>query len=257
MLNDSMEHHWGYSIFEESVTRLVKRIGIPAHAPVIPIAFFNAIDSILSKGQLIAHPFVSCLSLDGNSLDQWRKYANDGRGYAIGFHATELHSLPLSLLRVSYKKEEQVQEMMVALIAIHMRTPEFKEPLRGTAFEDVMLLSAFMTALKHPSFASEQEVRCLRAISREAVGQNFRFLDRGGQTKDGLAIPGEKVHFTNRDGSLTPYIDIPYTLPNQSATISEVALGPRNRTGLGNVFLFLGGLGHSEIKVRLSDIPYQ
>ena len=96
MLNDSIEHRWGYAIFEEAATRLLKRTGIPNQVPIMPIEFFNAVDEILSKGQLIAHPFVSCLSLDGNSLDQWCKYADDGRGYAIGFRGSALKQLPIT-----------------------------------------------------------------------------------------------------------------------------------------------------------------
>jgi len=180
MLNDSTEYRWGYSIFEEAATRLIKRTGISEQVPTMTVEFFDAVDQVLSQGQLIAHPFVSCLSLDGNSLDQWRKYADDGRGYAIGFQAIALRQLPITLLHVSYDVEEQVREMMTALVALHSRAPEL--PLSGVALEDAELISAFMTALKHPSFQSEREVRCLRAISLEKVGSNFRFVDRGAIT---------------------------------------------------------------------------
>lgn len=257
MLNDSTEHRWGYAVFEEAATRLIKRIGVNEQVPIMPIEFFDAIDSVLSKGQLIAHPFIACLSLDGNSLDQWRKYGDDGRGYAIGFLATGLQSLPISLLQVSYDKEEQVREMMAALLAIHSRTPKPEMPLSGVAFEDAALLSTLMASLKHPSFASEREVRCVRAISLEPVGQNRRFVDRGGQTREGSIIPGEPVRFANRGGSLTAYVDIPYALETKSCAITEVAVGPRNGSGPGNLFLFLGGLGHSEINVRPSSLPYR
>ena len=255
MLNDSTEHRWGYSIFEKAATRLIKRTGISERVPTMPMEFFDAVDQVLSQGQVITHPFISCLSLDGNSLDQWRKYADDGRGYAIGFKASALRRLPISLLRVSYDVEEQVREMMAALVALHSRAPEL--PLRGVAFEDAGLMSAFMTALKHPSFQSEQEVRCLRAISLEEVGSNFSFVDRGGRERDGGDFPGERVCYATRAGSLTAHVDIPYTLPAKECPIVEVALGPKNGTGLGNVFLFLGSLGHASIRVRPSNLPYR
>lgn len=257
MLNDPTEHRWGYSIFEKAATRLIKRIGISDQVPTMPVQFFDAVDEILSRSQLIAHPFISCLSLEGNSLDQWRKYADDGRGYAIGFRASALKHLPISLLQVLYDEEKQVLEMMAALVAVHAQTPEPNKPLDGIAKEDAAFLSVLMVTLKHPSFASEYEVRCVRAISLEKIGSNFRFSDLGGQAKNGKSVPGEKVCFDIRSGALTAHVDIPFTLSEGECPIAEVALGPKNETGLGNVFLFLGGLGHSDIAVRPSGIPYR
>lgn len=40
--------------------------------------------------QTLAHCFVCCFSEDGDELGQWRAYADDGRGYAIGFDAKVL-----------------------------------------------------------------------------------------------------------------------------------------------------------------------
>ncbi|MFM0095178.1 DUF2971 domain-containing protein [Paraburkholderia nemoris] len=258
MLNDATEYRWGYSIFEEAATRLIKRAGVPEAVPQMEIAFFDAVDDILSKGQQIAHPFISCLSLDANSLDQWRKYADDGRGYAIGFLASSLQGMPISLLEVSYDREVQVKEMMVALIAVHSRSSPPELPLQGEAAQDAALIAAYMTAFKHSSFASEREVRCLHAISLERIKDNFRFVDpkNGAGTDNGAAFDN-KVAFTTRDGALTAHVDLPFTASDGSCPIVEVATGPKNPTVMGNVFLFLGSRGHSEVAVRPSGLPYR
>lgn len=254
MLNDSMEHRWGYSVFEEAATRLIKRINVPDSVAQMDIAFFDAVDKILSMGQLIAHPFISCLSYDANSLDQWRKYADDGRGYAIGFLASSLQRMPVSLLEVSYDREVQVKEMMVALAATHSRLSPSELPLQGESFEDVALIAACMTAFKHPSFATEREVRCFHAISLEKIQDNFRFVSQGSA---GSADVENKVAFTTRDGALAAHIDLPYTASDGSCPIVEVATGPKNPTNMGNVFLFLGSQGHSNVAVRTSGLPYR
>jgi Protein of unknown function (DUF2971) len=258
MLNDASEQRWGYAIFEEAATRLIKRAGIPETVPKMTIEFFDAVDEVLSKGQQIAHPFVSCLSLDGNSLDQWRKYADDGQGYAIGFLASDLKHLPLSLVKVSYDYQEQVREMMAALLALHSRSPNIEVPLKGESYTDAVLISTYMAALKHSSFSTEREVRCLRAIALERAGDNYKFSDQGGHAgNDGTFVPGEKVSFATRDGALTAYVDLPFTTPSGRCPIVEVALGPKNPSHIGNVFLFLGALGHSQVTVRPSDLPYR
>ncbi|SAL81812.1 hypothetical protein AWB68_06270 [Caballeronia choica] len=254
MLNDAMEYRWGYSIFEEAATRLIKRIDVSDNVPQMDIAFFHAVDEILSKGQLIAHPFVSCLSFEANSLDQWRKYADDGRGYAIGFLASSLQHMPISLLEVSYDREVQVKEMMAALVATHSRSSPPELPLQGESAEDVALIAAYMAAFKHPSFASEREVRCLHAISLEKIQDSFRFVSRGTASSAGVE---NKVAFTIRDDALTPHVDLPLTASDGSCPIVEVATGPKNPTKMGNVFLFLGSQGHSNVAVRPSDLPYR
>jgi hypothetical protein len=257
MLNDSTEHRWGYSIFEEAATRLLSRKGLSDTVPTMTIDFFNAVDQILSGSQLRLHPFVSCLSLEPNSLDQWRKYGDDGRGFAIGFRTSAMQRMAISLLKVSYGREEQISEMMTALLAIHASSSEPQLPLAGEAYEDAEMMAALMVAFKHPSFQSEKEVRCLRAISLENVGGNFRFIDHGGQTTGGESLPGEVVSFNIRDGALTAFVDLPFSAKVENQAVAEVALGPKNPSGTGNVFLFLGSLGYSNIAVRPSDIPYR
>lgn len=258
MLNDATEHRWGYSVFEEAATRLIKRIDVPGTVPEMNIPFFDAVDEILSNGQLIAHPFISCLSLDANSLDQWRKYADDGRGYAIGFLASSLQRMPISLLEVSYDREVQVKEMMAALIAVHSRSSPPELPLKGDAAQDVALISAYMTAFKHPSFASEREVRCLHAVSLEGIKDGYRFVDpqTAAGTESGVASENS-VAFTTRGGALTAHIDLPFTASDGSCPIVEVATGPKNPTAIGNAFLFLGSQGHTDVSVRPSGLPYR
>lgn len=255
MLNDSMETRWGYSVFEEAATRLMLRVGISDSAREFKKEFFDAVDKVLSRGQQIAHPFVSCLSLEGDSLDQWCKYADDGSGYAIGFDANLLKKYPLSLLSVLYDFESQVKEMMDALVTIHSSDPSF--PLKGEAFNDVAFLATFMTALKHPSFVSEKEVRCVRAVNLVKAGEGYKFHDYGGIYNNKTEVPGEKVRFLSGKSGLTAYLDIPYIISGEQSPIVEVVIGPKNRINDGNVFLFLASVDQTHVNLRRSIIPYQ
>src|SRR6266446_2177088 len=77
-MNDFMEMHWGYSIWEKAASEILDEVGRE---------FLDEIDKIISvsgvRGLLVA----ACFSLDGDVLSQWRAYADDGQGYAIGFDA--------------------------------------------------------------------------------------------------------------------------------------------------------------------------
>lgn len=256
MMNDSQETRWGYSAFEEAATRLINRKDLPEEVPLMGVSFFDSVDEILSSVQLITHPFISCFSLDRDSLSQWRAYADDGRGFAIGFKAKKLKGMPVSLLLVEYEREKQIKEMMAALVAIFMRCDGNPESGKSTFFDDCVLLGNYMVALKHQAFHEEKEVRCIHAVNIEANDAGMRFVDSGGVTEYG-DVEGEPVGFQVRDNHLCAYLDMPFRGKDNDSPIAEIVMGPKNHSNPGNLMLYLGGLGYSNIAITVSDAPYR
>lgn len=258
MLNDAQEVRWAYSIFEEAATRLIKRLGVPDTAPEISISFIESIDEIISPMQLIAHPFITCFSLKGDLLGQWRAYADGGKGFAIGFNADSLkNQLPATFLRVLYDKEEQVREMMGALVAIYLSFEGSKTDQRSRFFEDCVLLGTYMTAFKNPAFAEEAEIRAVHAVSVKHQGSLAKFVDKGGVVNGTEEVEATKVNFQVRDNHLVAYTDIPFCPLNMPSPIKELILGPKNHSALGNLQLFFGGLGYEELGLSKSEAPYR
>jgi hypothetical protein len=75
-LNDISERSWGYSIFGKVTDRLRETVGVD---------FVDQITRPVAVGYLHAMQMIGCFSLDGDMLSQWRAYAQDGEGFAIGF----------------------------------------------------------------------------------------------------------------------------------------------------------------------------
>lgn len=258
MLNDGSESRWAYSIFEEAATRLITRKGVKESTPTIDEAFIDEIDKIISPVQLIAHPFIACFSEAPDLLGQWRSYADDGRGFAVGFNADSLKKqLPATFLRVLYEPEKQIEEMMVAIGAIFLRQQEGTAEEKGQFFEDCVLLGTYMTAFKHPAFAEEREVRAVHAISIEKQGNLMKFVDQGGIANGSLEVAGNPVAFQVRDNHLAAYTDASLTPASMSTPICELILGPKNHSASGNLCLFLGGLGYADITLKRSRAPYR
>ncbi len=258
MLNDESEVRLAYSVFEEAATKLIKREGILPSAPAMPKEFFDRVDSIVAPSQLIAHPFIACFSLEPDMLGQWRSYADDGRGYAVGFKAQELQDLlPATFLRVLYQRDQQVKEMMHALATIFLRQQSEDEIERAQFFEDCMLLSVYMTAFKHPAFEEEKEIRAVHAINLQQQGKLIKFVDAGGTVRGGIPVPGDPVNFQIRDNHLTAYFDHQFSAPGPDTPIKEIILGPKNYSASGNIELFLGGLGYLKMDLQVSGAPYR
>ncbi len=256
MLNDGSESRWAYSIFEEAATRLITRKGVKESAPTIEEAFIREIDNIISPVQLIAHPFIACFSEVPDLLGQWRSYADDGRGFAVGFNGCSLKSqLPATFLKVLYEPEQQIKEMMCAIGAIYLRQQEGTEEAKKMFFEDCVMLGVSMTAFKHPAFAEEREVRAVHTISIQKQGNLMKFVDQGGIVDGSLAVEGNPVTFQVRDNHLVAYTDASLTSASMSTPICELVLGPKNHSAPGNLCLFLGGLGYTDITLKRSHAP--
>lgn len=73
-MNDFMEMHWGYAVWEKAATQLLPELGQE---------FLDGVDDVIHSCSLNELPVASCYSLDGDVLSQWRAYADDGKGYAI------------------------------------------------------------------------------------------------------------------------------------------------------------------------------
>lgn len=257
MLNDASETLWAYSVFEEAATRLITRKDLPDSSPNIDKAFIDRIDKIVSPIQLIAHPFLACFSLAPDHLGQWRAYADDGRGFAVGFRARLLQrELPETFLRVLYDRELQVKEMMTALVAMFLRQQEEDEAQRAKFFEDCVLLATFMTAFKHRAFQDEKEVRAVHVVNIRPQGNLARFVDPGGTRGDAKEVAGNPMLFQVRDNHLVAFTDAPFGDPGDGNPLVELVLGPRNHSVPGNLGLFLGGLGFTDISLRRSSAPY-
>lgn len=254
MLNDVTEVQWGYSAFEEAATRLVNRTDIPDEIPKISIEFCDSVDKILSGAQFAVHPFVSCFSLDGDNLGQWRAYADDGRGFAIGFRASMLKQLPVTMLSVEYDSEKQIKEMMAALLAIHARKNLDEKNGQDDFFEDCILTATYFAGLKHSAFQEEKEIRCVHAVNIKMEKEIMHFIDGSNACEDWESQP---VKFQVRDNHLCAYIDLPFWHPNGQHPISEIYLGPKNHSVAANVLLYLGGLGYSNVGIRSSKVPYR
>ena len=258
MQNDEQEVLWAYSIFEEAATRLIKRSGVNNTTPEISISFIESIDSIISHIQLIAHPFISCFSLNGDLLGQWHAYADDGKGFAVGFNANSLtNQLPVTFLRVLYNKEEQVKEMMTAICAIYLNLESSEINQKKNFFEDCALLGTYMTALKHPSFAEEAEIRAVHAVRVKPQEKLAKFVSNGGIINSTERVEPAEINFQVRNNHLTAYTDINFSPKDFPTPIKELILGPKNHSNLGNLQLFFGGLSYGDISLSKSEVPYR
>lgn len=145
----------------------------------------------------VAHFFICCFSFAGDDLGQWRAYADNGRGYALGFATGALEqafaraAVPgsgNSTFPLSYSEDQlrEMQERIVsgALPLLSMPRSRVMERTDTHALVRGLSLSLSMNVLraalffKHPGYTHEQEYRFLQLFRMGPRVPNLKYRGR-------------------------------------------------------------------------------
>lgn len=235
-------------------------VGRQATLARLPEATTARLQQYASELELQFDGMALCLSEEGDQLTQWRGYANDGRGVAIGLRKAELQELcrkhnesddefDLALYKAAY--EDDAHDKLT--LKLFERLCEFdaqrenstsSDPLFEVLGKNIAALHRLrltqeavdtVYALKHPAFTAEHEWRLLH------------HFDWTNETPDG---------FHPTTSRLVPFVNFDL-LKRFPHFVAEVALGPLHRTPTEVVERFLRQLGYRSAKVRKSAAPYR
>lgn len=223
--------------------------------------------------------YIACFSKNGDALSQWRSYAEDGFGVAIGFDEdilapqgeilnTERSSDILapksiiSLRDVDYKTYEDLKLNIFSLAEKWIRrVSDVKDSfyVQNTAIrprESARYFSWWCiddaSALKNPAFCEEEEKRLILKpdyMRLEYLG--LREESKFQKMKAMKALGGVKHRVSN--GFLTSHFELPIS----GKMINTLILGPKNKFTQSdlNDFLLLNDMSH--VKVKRSTATYR
>jgi len=212
-----------------------------------------------------------CLSEEGDLLSQWRGYAADATGVAVGFHSAYLEWLSetsrwgkrsgFNLKKVEY--DVQAHDALVAptyaevkrLIESGAFTPPGRRSLLGDARTDeeierddkiiqrtnmlasltIFTIVAQLFLLKSPAFREEREWRLIS------------FLVKG---------TSDECSYRSVDNQVVPYREYEFREIDR-CPIAEVILGPKHLSPVQAVRDFLKQNGFGDVKVVRSSATYR
>jgi Protein of unknown function (DUF2971) len=102
-MNDATEREFGYVAFGKAMKELEREVDR---------TFLEHVTEIVNGATFQTVLMIGSFSLEGDLLSQWRGYADDARGFAIGFSAKEMQATPAKQLRVLYDEDLQVRELL-------------------------------------------------------------------------------------------------------------------------------------------------
>lgn len=236
---------------------ILTRNATSAHPAARPFAA-KFVETIEQHFQSAAHFFVAYFSQDNDDLGQWRAYADNGNGFALGFDGAALErafagqraDVLNATFPITYDDRElsDIYTCFSAVIMPLIALPQGRQLSNDVINEYMKLLSiklalsVFRAALlfKHEAYKAEQEYRFLQV---RAIDDPLRDLKV-------RARRHSLVRFTEFDWKMR-YLDV----------LREIVIGPSANENSARSFvadsLRMSGLKQEVLRVWQSKIPYR
>ena len=225
--------------------------------------------------------YVTCFSYQDDLLSQWRGYADDGRGAAIGFDLDVLkqivqvspeksQSSVVSLHKISYSESEQketVHQIVCELVSEIEKMLQEEKELTGnfenkTREYEMELLDKIMNSfkktflklfqvsvyMKNPFFREESEIRLCEFSSKKLL--------MGREVELSLGARLHNYSYYVKENQLISYVDFDFAkCVNQ--LVRKLVIGPKCLTSERDLKYYLSTLGLVDCEVNKSQGTYR
>lgn len=285
--NDRGEIRYSFNTFEKTLRQTCKEFTDKYFKNKELAVFFNNIsyDELVSKAVLNDSLiyYIGCFSTESDLLSQWRGYANDGKGVAIGFYSNSFLAAK-DLKNIKFNKiiydmdaiEVELHDyILYKLIKAHAESSNnLIYSVYENAISDITCGMVYNAVFcKNPAFKEENEwrlvfypfgnIRNLQIAHKYMdMASNYLFYDRMLEPieykKDYHGLSRCKLGFKHNDNKITSYIDMSFENIKQT-TIAEIVIGPKSEINDRDLRLFLMANGYdlSKIGIRKSTATYR
>jgi len=268
-LNDKEEFYFGIKLFCDTICLLEIEKEFISHKKL-----FETMKSLLNLKK--SNRYVTCFSSDGDLLSQWRAYADDGKGIAIGFDSKQLveaFKIKADGLFIIYDSEVQKKISDIILRKCAKFYIEKKNQFdwggddafdKFVSEEIIFFINRYVGQFKHNAFNEEKEFRFDMAIDDE-INKDRELLYRVG--KNNLLVPHLflKTNYLDEKEQRSKTQQGLEELENEKQfkikrlPINSIIIGPSmnfelNQQAIGD---FLKKHGYENVNIKESNVPYR
>lgn len=205
-------------------------------------------------------PYICCFSYDGDLLSQWRAYADDGKGIAIGFNESQLNvgkkipvtgissDLSTGLFDCIYDEQEQRNLIHSTVNSNIITRNTYKNDNEYTAMHLSGSLKLFSLVMKNSAFIEEKEIRLI----------HLPLITMHKRTKE-IKMMGNisPLYFMKKKQGISSYFK--YSLESffNDELIPEIILGPKCNINISDLELFLLSNNLLNTKIIKSRASYR
>lgn len=205
-------------------------------------------------------PYLCCFSYDGDLLSQWRAYADDGCGIAIGFDETKLDvgrripvtgvtsDLSTGLFDCIYDEDAQKNLVYKTIESQIISRNAYNNDNELSAINLSSSLRMFSLVMKNPAFLEEKEVRLIH-LPLIMVHTKTHEIKMAGNLSS--------LCFMKTKNGISSYFK--YSLENifNDKLIPEIILGPKCNINMSDLDLFLVSNNLINTKIIKSRASYR
>lgn len=262
-LNDRNEYRHGMNIIED----VMESIKTEENKHIL-----HAV-SVVMKEISEVNRYVICLSKQGDSLSQWRAYANNGSGISIGFNGEKLQSALAGSNSFKYIIYDKEKQKLAIKSIIEEATKFFLPKKKDLNWSDYVylhfvgycisnLLDFIIANYKDPAFREEKEYRIECRQFHNRLNTRVERLEIFHRTNERLIIPYTKIYtkpIEGRDASHKNNRPLRFSVTQ--LPIERIIIGPSaNQDEVTNGVKHLlqsNFYSSSDVEVVKSIIPYR
>jgi hypothetical protein len=237
-LNDYKEIHW----IKDKVKKRLNELKTKDN-----FSKYNKFEKLYDEE--LPNVYIGSFSQGQDLLSQWRAYANDGHGVAIGFNQNYFKKNNLiSTSEVLYDEEKQEKEIDIILSYLEKISFEEKS-FDNNCKKIISSINSLSARSKNQLFEEEQEVRLIHSpiIVDDEENKEFSFKNNISQMK-----------FRAVCGNLIPYFELDFSNSKENESpILEIIKGPKNKFINQEVKIFLSLNGFYEVDIKSSKSSYR
>ena len=199
--------------------------------------------------------FCACFSPLKDALPMWREYGANYAGIAVGFRPTAITSMPGRIQKAKYldSNTENDFERIVRDIVSNFDPQHSMNDAQYWLEAGISVFTA-ITALKHTSWAYEQEVRFIHAQVRQEQPPNTLIAEFSDEAPVFWSAPLSRI----RNGANVEYKAFPFGKrkdgkSDPSKAIERIVIGPRCNLARDDVATLLERNGYSGFEIENSD----
>ncbi|MDM9628488.1 DUF2971 domain-containing protein [Rhizobium sp. S152] len=209
--------------------------------------FLSILAARLTSLNLSQQAFCCCFSLAGDELPLWREYTNL-EGLSIGFRPTAIKDINARVQKANYLIGHSLEALRAKVLEIAEPFDPDGEPADDAFWTNASVSAyAYITAVKHGSWAYEREIRMIHVQARE-MPASFPADD------------SQWIMPSKREGRLgeVSYLPLPFGRYREAENkhrraIAKVIIGPKCALTRQDVEKLLSDDGYTGVEVLESE----
>lgn len=261
--NDDLEGIWIYEFIERTIKKIKddysNRLPMQKKDEEQALTEFGIYAKVLREWQMSQDiPCGFCLSEEKDLLSQWRGYADDGRGVAIGFDvnffnwicSSEVFQNIMSFHEVVYDESEQEQFVLDEWKRIRKAAENFQKTSVVVQNDDAPNLYRLAVFFKNTAFKEEREWRLVFNDMRN--NKNY-----GNPAFESGRVKLSERKWYTRGNKLVPYHSLNFE--KELGAIKEIILGPKCAVEEKDLQAYLDDVGFDSkaMKIMRSSASYR